>query len=254
MTKTVQHPALPWTITYDDIPHTYRDNESRFYTSGTAFVKPFFPPFDAPAAAARVAARTGKTELEILAEWRAKGSATSATGNRVHAYAESLVMGTQPTEPATPRERQAYAMVDKALVGLRGHYELLGAEQIVFDPLYILAGMIDLPARNLKTGALAILDWKTCEDITNDNYGRTGLPPITCIPDSKQAHYMMQLSLYAWLMTDADSGYTEPGHPVELAMIHLPHIGLDPVWRPLPYQRDAIAAMVEVHERRKRGA
>lgn len=247
MTKTVQHPALEhWSITFDDAAHTYTDNEGRVYTSVTQFVKSFFPPFDAVAAASRIAARDGRLEMDVVAEWRQKATFAAEYGTRVHAYAEALIMGAPRPHPVSDKDRRAFAIVDHAVSALSAQYEFLGAEQIIFDPLFEIAGMIDLPARNRTSGALAVLDWKTCEDITNDSFGRSALAPIKYLPDSKQAHYMLQLSTYAWLLTDPESsGYPSVGEPVELALIHIPHIGDSPVWRPLPYDPRAVAAMIE---------
>jgi len=253
MITTAQHPTLPVTITYDPAPHTYTDDAGVVYESVTTRVKRQFPPFDAQATADRIAARENRLALDVLAEWRAKADSAAARGTLIHAYAESVVLGTPaPDIPDnfTPQARQdarhAFKVVDSALCALRDAYELLGAEQIVFDPLFQLAGTIDLPARNRTTGALAILDWKTCESITDDAYGQRALSPLSHIPASKLAHYTLQLSLYAWMLTDPDfSAYPSAGEPVELALIHIPHIGDSPVWRPVPYWGKEVLAMVE---------
>jgi len=244
MKKLTKHPVLPVTLTYDPVPHTYTDDAGILYESVTTLVKRAFPPFDAQAAAERVAARENRLALDVLAEWKAKGDAAAAAGTLVHAYAESLVLGTPALDipdnlPPWARQyaRHAFKAVDTALCALRDSYELLPPEQIVFDPLFEVAGTIDLPARNRKTGALAILDWKTCESITDDAYWHTALPPIAHIRASKLAHYTLQLSIYAWMLTDPIySAYPSAGEPAELALIHLPHDAHDPVWMPVPYR------------------
>jgi len=252
MIKTTRHPTLPVTITYDPAPHTYTDDAGVVYESVTTRVKRQFPPFDAQATADRIAAREKRLALDVLAEWRAKADSTAARGTLIHAYAESVVLGTPaPDIPAnfTPQARQdarhAFSIVDRALVMLQDAYDLLSPEQIVFDPLFRLAGTIDLPARNRTTGALAILDWKTCESITDDAYVQRALTPLSHIPASKLAHYTLQLSLYAWMLTDPDfSAYPSAGEPVELALIHIPHIGDAPIWRPVPYWGQEIRAII----------
>lgn len=252
MKKTVKHPSLPVTLTYDPEPHTYTDDVGAAYESVTTRVKRAFPEFDAPAAAERIAARENRLAFDVLAEWKAKGDAAAAAGTLIHAYAESLVMGTPAPEiPTTIPEkhaqyaRHAFKTVDAALCALRDSYELLGAEQIVFDPLFEIAGTIDLPARNKSTGALVILDWKTCESITDDNYGQMALSPLTHIRASKLSHYALQLSIYAWMLTDPEySAYPSAGEPVELALIHIPHIGNDPIWRPVPYLGKEAAMLI----------
>jgi hypothetical protein len=252
MKKTERHPTLEHIISFDPVPHTYTDNFGTRYESVTSLVKRFFPPFDEQAAAARIAAKTNRLEMDILREWHTKRDDASGYGTRVHEYAEAQILArsqssdvVSPPVPENERERRAFGIVDKAIDGLAKKYEFYVPEQIVFDPLYQLAGMIDLPARNLKTGALAILDWKTCESITSDSYGKTALPPIEHVPDSKLAKYQMQLSVYAWLLTSPYSAYSSRGYGVELALIHIPQIGFDPVWRPVHYDGDAAEKIVQ---------
>ena len=254
MTKTVKHPALDYSLTFDSTYHTYTDDEGNRYTSGTRIVKAAFPAFDAPATAARVSVKFGSvwcgmTPAAILAAWKAKGAATSDLGHRVHAYAEARILGLEPALAVSDEERLARAAVDAALIDIDRHYEILGAEQIVFCPLNRLAGTIDLPARNRATGATAILDWKINETIDDDGWGRTGLPPVEDIPDSKAAHYALQLSLYAWIMQD--SGYIHTDAPVELALIHIPPGATAADWLPLEYLREQVARIVDARWSRR---
>ena len=245
--KTAQHPVLPFTISFDPCRHRYTDNEGSRYISGTAFVKQFFTPFDAPAAAARVGARTGRPAAELEAEWKAKGEATADYGTRLHAYAEARVLGVPESPAFDPADERARKVVDAALSALEKQYEFLGAEQIVFDPLYLVAGSIDLPMRNRETGAICVADWKTIRDVSDDNYGKFGLPPIEHIPDSKRVHCGLRLSLYGELMLG--SGYLPDGTEVETAVIHVPQGCSEPTWIPLPFVRDEIQAMLtQYHE------
>jgi hypothetical protein len=251
--KTAKHPNRNRTISFDESAHRYTDDAGQEYVSGTSLAKRYFPPFDKATALKSSAAKTGRTEAELEAEWDAKGKAASEYGTRVHAYAEALILGTPKPTAETDQERRAFAVVDKALTALAKSYEILGAEMIVFDPLYAVAGTIDLPARNRKTKNLAILDWKTCESITDDNYGKFALTPIQRVRDSKLAHYMMQLSLYAWMLTDESRGlYSTAGQPAELALIHIPHFGNDPVWRPVQYDGAAAWAIIQHNYERER--
>jgi len=244
--KTAEHPTLPWKLTFDPTSHTYRDQENRDYESVTHLVGRHFPAFDEVATSARVAARTGRIEKDLVSEWNDKRDAASDYGHRVHAYAESLILGTGTVQPETDNERRAFAIVDKALAGLAGEFDILAAEQIVFDPLFLVAGTIDLVARRRSSGELAVLDWKTNDSITLDAYGRTGLPPIAHVSDCKVNRYALQLSTYAWMLTDAGhSAYPSKGEPVELALIHVPHVGADPVWRPVPHMPDEVGAVMD---------
>ena len=243
--KTTTHPTLDITVTFDPTPHTYTDDQGARYISVTTLAGAAFPGFDADAAAARVGARDNIPPADLIAAWRAKGDAAAEYGTRVHAYAEALILGEPAPAPTDHRDRRAFRIVDKALAAINHTHDLYPPEQIVFEPIHQIAGTIDLPARNRETGALAIMDWKTCEAIPTAAYNRTALPPIAHVPDSKTMHYALQLSLYAWMLTAP--GYTQyptEGEPVELALIHVPHSGVDPIWRPVPYlQREAQAVV-----------
>jgi len=244
--KTEKHPVLNASITFDKVFHSYVDDAGVTYTSVTEFVKKYFKPFDEEATAKRMAKEKGCLEIELLSEWRRKREAAAEYGTRVHAYAEALVIGSDALpSPATDKERRAFEIVDAAVTMLEKQYEFIAAEQIVFDPLFLIAGTIDLVARNRETGALAILDWKTCKNITDDNYGKFALSPIQHVYDSDVSHHALQLSIYTWMLTDPEySVYATAGDPVELALIHIPHIGNDPVWRPMPYLANEVKAML----------
>ena len=70
------------------------------------------------------------------------------------------------------------------------------------------------------------------------------------MPDSKLAHYTMQLSTYGWMLTDPKfSAYAMfQGQPLELALIHIPHPAADllndtcsaPRWIQLAYWGDEV--------------
>lgn len=260
--KTVRHPTCEISITFDPITHTYRDDlplwgRETVYESVTALVARHFPAFDEATNAAAVAARTGRLGMDIIAEWHRKRNEAAAYGTRVHAYAEARVnatmaaQGTQGTpeptmaSPSVPdSDRRAFGVIDRAVSMLATAYEFIASEQIVFDPIAGVAGTIDLIARNRTTGNLALLDWKTNEDITDDSFSRVGLPPITHVRDSKVNRYALQLSVYAWIIADPLSYYPTAGEPVELAVIHIPHVGDDPVWRPMPYMPREAEALV----------
>ena len=254
--KQETHPHLktasnePLTLSFDEPTHAYTDNENKTYTPVTSFVGSFFEPFDVNNTAARIAKRDNRLELDVLNEWNNKRDAASALGDRVHAYAEAIIAGQPIPQPYNPIEKRAFSIVDQAVQSLSTQYEFYPPEQMIFDPLFRIAGQMDLPARNKQTNALAILDWKTCESITNDSYNKHGLHPIEYILDSKQVHYQLQLSTYGWILTSPQSGYQDAHNGVEINLIHIPHIGSKPIWRPLQYDPRAINDMMETHYHR----
>ena len=166
-------------------------------------------------------------------EWDRKRDAAAKHGTAVHYYAECVLNGAPTPTPQTAEQGRAFRIVDKAMVALAETHDLLPPEQIVFDPLYQVAGTIDLPAINKRSGALAVIDWKNCDGITADSYRKVGLVPISDVPDSKLHRYSLQLSIYAWMLTDPEmSSYPSKGQPAEMLLIHIPPVGEEPVLRP----------------------
>jgi hypothetical protein len=241
--KTAVHPCLPFEIYFDPIPHTYTDSECRPYISGTSFVKRFFPAFDAKSNAERVACRDGLDADQIQLEWKAKGEAAADFGTLVHSRAEHRILGQDDLCRAATNDREAsaFGMVDSAIEMLESQYEWIAVEQIVFDPLHLIAGQIDALAKNRLTGAISVMDWKTCVQIDDVDYRRRALLPIEHINDSKIQKYRLQLSLYAWIMLE--TGYFPPDTHVELSVIHLPPMGAEPQWIPLDYAATEVNAM-----------
>jgi hypothetical protein len=247
--KTADHPTLPFTITLND-RHVYADNEGSVYLSGTAFVKRFFKPFDSEHHASRIAARTGEDPARIAAAWAAKGKAAAEWGTLVHAHAEEVINGLEIADARNERERQAFSVVDKTIAALCETYDFIGAELIVFDPLYLLAGTIDLLAVNRETGELAIFDWKTCGKIEDVDYGKRGLPPIEHVNDSKIQHYRLQLALYD-AIHDCLGAPSRPS--ATLALLHIPPGASGAAYVILDPARDEIEAMAEAWWRDKAG-
>ncbi len=238
MKKTLRHPVLSdFEITFDSRYHTYRDSDGQKYKSVTEVVSECFEPFDAQAAANRIAKRENRLAMEVLAGWKAKGTAASEFGNHVHAYAEillrrhlgeDLLMVDSSPDPKWPAAKKA---VDYAVEMIVAEYDILAVEYIVFDPLYCIAGQVDILARHRGTGLLTVADWKTCEKIESQNYGKFGLPPFESVPDSKWDRYRLQLSEYAFIIRD--TGCEPEDAPIAAALVHIPPFSPDPKWMPI---------------------
>lgn len=241
--KTVQHPVLPVSVTFDAGPHTYTDDQGAEYVSVTTLIHAYFPQFDSQAHAARIAARENRLDIEVLADWKAKADKASKYGTKCHAFAEALILGTALPKPDGDMERRAFGIIDRTVVALSAEYEFYPPEQMVFDPLPRTAGTMDLPALHRSSGAFAILDWKTNLEISTNSYGRHGFGPIAGIEDSDMGHYSLQLSTYGAIL--ADAYWIDADRPQAHAVVHIPHTGDDPVWMPLPDCRAAARAMLE---------
>ena len=247
MQKTAKHRKLPFNITFDEPTHVYLDNEGSDYISVTTVVNRFFPVFDSAGAAARVSKREGISIPKVLARWDAKRDASCEYGTAVHNYAENVVKKRRNPKPISAPMSMAYDAVDEALRMISVHYEVLGSECIVFDPLYRVSGTIDLPLRHRETGRYCIADWKTNEAIDlTPRFPGMGLPPISHIPDCNGNHYRIQFALYAQIMRA--TGYVPADTEFSNAIIYIPPNTGRPVWIPVEDAPVEAAAILDAWE------
>jgi len=245
--KTAAHPGGHHIIAFEPTRHQYLDAETgrADYKSVTSFIKGGFPEFDASTAAVNVARRTGTTPAAVLEGWKAKGSHACALGTRVHAMAESVLLG-EPIDvvPESDRERSIMAAAWDACQAMLEHHDVIACELIVFSPRYKLAGQIDGALRDRRDGTIRVIDWKTNENLLKGAYkGSTALHPISHMPDTQVSRYELQLSTYEAILRD--EGYIEPGERVERHLIHLREDGWGLI--DIPYRRHEFAELILRH-------
>lgn len=243
-TTQTKHQTLDgWEITFTEEDHSYIDNAGRRYTSVTTLVHDCFEPFDAVATSERMAARDGTDAGNLRDKWKAKAEDACAYGTRVHSYAEALMLGQQTPDPIDKRDRDAFGLVDIAVAGLKRRYDVVDAEMVIFDPLYTVAGTIDLIMRDRANGINIFLDWKTNAEIKTQPFGgRRGTGSCCHVPDCNYWHYALQLSIYQFLCEDME--IIKPDSS-KRALIHIPPGANAPAWIPLPYMRHEAEAVVE---------
>jgi len=221
MFKEVFHNGQKCTFDYDK--HIYTVNGQNL-TSGTTFIKQFFPEFDGPAIAEKIAPDRGTTPAELLAEWKEKGDRASGEGHMVHSYAEWMFdPNSDPGLPPYAIEADRVGLLTVQLLKAcdklqEKYFEPIEAEKIIFSPGLGVAGTIDLlmkdPARRV-----IILDWKTNEELTTSNPFQFGLPPVEDLEDANLNHYALQLSLYQYILEVEN--YFPAGQEYKRLIVHL---------------------------------
>lgn len=214
-------------VEFEEASHIYRtiknDKEIR-YISGTSFLGNFFPQFDPTGEITkRCAIKAGISVDELKKRWSDKGKESCRLGTRTHELCEDIILGNNirnvaESESENARFKNASLLAHK----LKKSIDILGVEKIVFsDQLNPkIAGTIDLFGRSRKTGEYLILDWKTNNEITQDNiYKKFCLDPISHIPDTNFHHYALQLSLYQFLLKF--EGYVPKNAKFKMALLHI---------------------------------
>lgn len=202
--------AAPHNIHFDPESHTYTCDGVELI-SVTRLIARLKPPFDAQAAAERVAQREGGTAQELLDEWERKRQRSLERGERVHQYIRER-LAPAPAAPADPwlalnpaaayplpEERAWEAFWELARGRVR---RVVHVEHIVGDPALGVAGTLDCLLETDER--LHLWDWKTGSRFEESNrWGRTLLAPFDDLPDCELSLYSLQLSLYRLLLERA---------------------------------------------------
>lgn len=210
-------------FTFDASTHTYR-LKGRRLASVTQVTDLVSRPFDARAAAERVAAREGRTPEAVLAAWEVGRDKAARYGTMFHDDAERIVLGGRPKNPMDLRVRgfQRYWR-EKLAPKLR----VVATEQRVFHPAYPLAGTFDLLARGDK--GLWVIDWKTNKKFDTSSRWGGLLEPFHDLCDCKLCYYSIQVSLYRVILED--SGHSTAGGLI----VHVPPVRDGDAPRPRPH-------------------
>ena len=186
------------TIYFDEAEHKYTDDHKEVYTSTTTLIHKFEIPFDKKAWARRLAKEgrgqyVGKSEKEIIAQWDKITKDACDNGSTKHDNLEKNIKQHSKFYEAIKSFKHSgnilYTIDDiikhdvDAKLDINAFIESLGdrypkivkmiewyveqgyslyAEVGVYDPTYLISGMIDLLA--IKGDMFVILDWKTNKD------------------------------------------------------------------------------------------
>ena len=110
---------------------------------------------------------------------------------------------------------------------------------IIYSSELKMAGTVDVLALDKTTGNYEIIDWKTSKRIDTSSYGnKTGTSSVTQdVPDCNFYHYVLQLSLYRYLL--------EEYYGVRINNQLIAHLKDDGAKGYVaPYMRDHIVAML----------
>lgn len=227
--------------------HTYTTPQGQYLTSGTTFIKKFFPEFDAKKIAQKCAGH-GKyenmTTEQILDAWAKESKRGRTEGTCAHAYADARLRGNSLPEPISKRCVGLFKSVDLGLERLLKHYDYVASEIIVFDLETIVAGTIDLVMYDPSNKRLLILDWKNNKQIKTNNPYQRAFKPIDHLEDCDLVKYSLQLNLYKKIVLK--NSYFDDRldfYAADLGLIHL-QPGMPPVMIKVDDYMDEINLML----------
>lgn len=191
-------------IRFDEKRHRYFAGDTEL-TAVTTWLKQFQKPFDAEATAQRMANKPGETRTaaQIRAAWDRKGQASRELGTQVHAYIAKILKGKDNgSDPylalsSHPVEMDAF---DNAWNRMKAFTQPRQVEWVIGHEGLGLAGTVDCVGYNIDNESYHLFDWKTGKFETNNQWGKTLLPPFDDLPDCQLSVYSLQLSAYRLIL------------------------------------------------------
>lgn len=177
-------------------------NGANGWYSPSGLIKKLWRPFDAPAVARRLSTMktgpwAGRTVEDILAEWDANRNSGSAKHGAYDKWLQHEPLTVAEGEnPILPPPVGFY----RAMASLAARFDVWRTEVPLFHVPWKLMGVADLVLVERATGTLYLADFKNCKDADLYDTRKTrdkGVHPFTAsVPDTKGAHYDVQLELY----------------------------------------------------------
>ena len=221
--KYEKHPKGD-TICYDDRSHRYfiQGKPSIRFISGTQIIRKYFP-FDTMKISNLYAKKYGLDPVQVRKGWKEYGDKSIERGNRYHSYAERLLKNNCGN--INPKDNIMKIIDGKFKDLYKKGFLPICAECIVASPSLQIAGSIDLMMG--KDNILLIGDWKFVEELKYENNYRndsTALDPISNIPNTNYYKYVLQLSLYKYIIKR--EGYYPEFSNYKIQIFHINDSGL----------------------------
>lgn len=201
-------------ITLNHETHTYTNNlkPNVKYNSVTTVLGEYKKKFDENYHSLRVAEREGRTQEEVLAEWKEINRQANEYGTELHAILERYLIA--PNNLYSPRDdfekaviaafREACIDEKLTIIGNKG----TKAEHIMsieFNDTQGVAGTSDI-IEDIENNRFNVWDFKTNKKFTYDNaYAEYLYFPLDHIVYSQYTTYCLQISIYG-LMYERETG------------------------------------------------
>lgn len=212
-------------IVFEEIPHRYTIHGVE-YTPVSTIIEHYTNEFDEDARSKSTALKTGRTQEEVLREWKYTNRCSIILGSRTHEYGESytnLMSGHKeliceqnkpqyleeenwliPTFPQEFAVKDFYDTKPKELIPIGAEFKL--STQYI-DGAKPICGTADIlfyyNAQREEDSGFVVGDWKTNRELTKSFIRNTGimmLPPFDNMYDEALSHYYLQFNLYQRMM------------------------------------------------------
>lgn len=192
---------------FNEQNHTYTNEEGILYTSATAFVKKFVPPFERDKIAAKFAKKNKRTIEDVLNEWKQVSEDALKKGTAYHKIKEEELLG-MGSVLIEDEEHLIFPSIYEGDIKISNTLKLepgIYPELIMWSDKYKIAGQADY-IEITKSGKINITDYKTSKEIKQhafqkwDGTKQMMSFPLNNFEDCNFNHYCIQINLYAFLI------------------------------------------------------
>ncbi len=227
MTKRMKYEKHPsgHIVNFNKKNHTYfiQGMPNLKFISGTQLVNKYFPKFDSFKVSELYAKKYNLDPVQVRKGWEEKGRKARERGNKYHSYAEELLRNNHSI--VNSKDDIMRAIEGKLKDLFKKNFKPVCAECIIACLDLQVAGSVDLIMSREDT--LLIADWKFTEDLKYENpykYDNTALDPISHIPNTNYYQYVLQLSLYKYIIKR--EGYFPDLNKHKIQIFHVNDSGL----------------------------
>lgn len=171
-------------VGFNDKYHKYffTDNEKRdkaTFKSVTQYIGSLKPKFDLDTKSKKTAEKLGKSQEYVVNMWEENRNRAATDGTYIHAVLENLALHGMPItlDRWHPKLVGAFKFYEDFLKS--GKYEIVGIEEVLYfydeETGVYFAGQRDIKLREIATGKIISMDYKTNEMIRTQGFYSTEL-------------------------------------------------------------------------------
>lgn len=180
-------------VSFDPVKHIYRNVATdKILTSVTSVIRKIETPFNLKEKAEKKAKYLNIPVEEVISMWNKKKDYQSHLGDLIHSIFEYYYLtGRIKGYGNIPHSFIAMNLID--LMFKRRGLKFIASEYIVYNEF--IAGQLDCIVMD-KEGNLILIDFKTNDRLSYDNFGTYFKYPFNGIRQSKLSIYTFQLNIY----------------------------------------------------------
>lgn len=186
-------------VKLEPVEHRYWHKDGTEYQSLSRVRGCIKEAFQSNMLSAMIAKKEGRTQAEVLAEWKNKGTVAADHGTRIHEALERY----EKSAIILPEDEYFRPMILSLTSEYKDMYQV-HQEVTLYDEEYLIAGTADhiIETTKHKSSILNVDDYKT--NISKgiyfeSKYKKYLLGPFSHIQDTNYFDYSLQLSCYAYM-------------------------------------------------------